>query len=424
MRIPPKRTHIHDKFTTYLNTSALESNLTDESPWLRDERLHRHFERHLKRVSDARERFWVAYWHNQWRRFPHSHARGHLFAYLQTPCFWAAHSFSQTLSKTPYSVIDCFQICFSIETRVRESDNKQLLIEKILRKFNPETTLNLEGYAQTVLKNALAYEIYKLTKIRTCSDWSLLNHKDIGDEVLKKSLERAGFAPDDLERIRLMRECFKLYFDGQAPSSQLWNHAADAFNQTRLNYCNWAPITANELEDYLQRTAKAIRSFYALSTKSLDAPIGYDGDGAKPLVEVLEDPRQLTLCDEVANEELWQQVDRLLTQAFQSLPPHKQTLLCLKYKSTPKVDNYAIADCLELDGTRARKGNKVSQLLKSSKLSLAKSLKPWVQQILHKSDASPLDVMESVTRAVDLWLDDRFVSNELIQVPSVEDIDE
>ena len=421
MRIPPKRTHTRDKFTTYLNISALDSDRSDDPPWLRDERLHRHFERHQQSVSNSQERFWVAYWHNQWKQSPQSHAKGHLFAYLQTPCFWAARSFAQTLSKTPYTVIDCFQICFSIETGARESDNRQLLVEKILWKFNPATTLNLEGYAQTILKNALAYEIYKLTKIRTCSDWSLLNHKDIGDEVLKNALEREGFSEGDRERIRLMRECFKLYFNGQSPSLQLWQSATDAYNQSRLNYGGWAAITANELEDYLQRTARAIRSFYALTTKSLDAPIGYEVGEGKPLVEMLEDPRQLSPSDEIANVELWQQVEALLIQAFQSLPPHKQTLLCLKYKSNPKLDNYAIAERLKLEGSRARKGNKVSQLLKSAKLALAKALKPWVQQIVHTSDDAPLDVIDGVTRAVDLWLDDGFISNEQLRAPSVED---
>ncbi len=408
MRTPPKRKYTRDKFTTYLNISALESSGAEGPPWLRDERLNRHLIRHEQQLANPQERFWVVYWHGQWKQAPQSLSKGHLLAYLQSPCFWAAHSFSQTLAKTPYSAIDCFQMCFAIEVRNHELGHRQSLVDKVLHKFNPATTNNLGGYAQTIFKNALATEIYKLTKLKTCNDWSLLNHKDIGADVLKHALEREGFPSVECDRFRLMRECFKLYYDGNSPTPQLWKAAATAYNRTRINNGNWPTITADELEEQLQHCANAIRSFYALSTQSLDAPIGTEAGNSKTLGEVLEDPQHYTQAEQIANTDLWKQAENLLVGAFKDLPSERQTLLSLKYASTPKLDNYAIADRLGLDGSRTRKGNKVTQMLKSTKLKLARSLQPWVQT-LQDSANSPLDVVEGVTHAVELWLEEFFL---------------
>ena len=425
MRTPPKRKQTREKFTTYLNISTLESwtSKADGPPWLRDERLSRHLKHHEQNLANPQERFWVVYWHSQWKRAPQSLARGHLVAYLQTPCFWAAYSFSQTLNKTPYSVIDCFQICFALETRNQELGHKQILFEKILHKFNPEIANNLSGYAQTIFKNALAHEIYKLTKVRTCTDWSLLNHKDIGEEVLKHALEREGLSDLECRQIRLMRKCFKLYFDGRSPNAFLWEQAAKAYNRTRLNYGNWPAIAANDLEDNLQLCAKAIRSFYSLSTRSLDTPIGNEASGSKTLGEVLEDPYQVAQAERIANTDLWHQAETLLVRVFQALPQNKQTLLLLKYSSHPKLDNYAIADRLNFEGTRVRKGNKVTQALKSTKLKLAKALIPWVERNLHNPSDSPLDVMEGVTKAVDMWLEEYFIPDRALRENPSKDIE-
>ncbi|MEM9155311.1 MAG: hypothetical protein AAGB13_09770, partial [Cyanobacteria bacterium P01_F01_bin.33] len=377
------------------------------SIWMTNLKLKYHFDKHERQLSESSEQFWVVYWHSQWRSQPRSLAREHLVAYLQEPCFWAAYDFRITLESTPYSVIDFFQICFALEINSSNPEKRITLIDKILDKYLPETSKSLGSYAQISFKHALGKEIYRLTRIRQCSNWSLLCHKDVGDEVLRNALTREGFPEIAREQMRLMCECFRLFFDGKSPTARVWKQIAAAYNRTKSNYGTWPTLTAVDLEERLELCGRAIRSFYALSVKSLDAPVGGSECDSRTLEDSLVDPFEaLSNIERLANRELWKEAEAILIQAFRELPRDKQMLLALKYGMSPKLDNYAIADRIGFEGSRTRKGNKVSQSIKSTKRKLARALAPWVENTLHAFATSPLDTMEGITKAIDLWLEE------------------
>ncbi len=82
--------------------------------WLVEPKLRRSMQHCLEQsrqtgMADLSEQFWVLYWHRRWQADSNYLATGHLSAYLQEACYWAAQRTISRLPNTQYGLSDCFQ---------------------------------------------------------------------------------------------------------------------------------------------------------------------------------------------------------------------------------------------------------------------------------------------------------------------------
>ena len=68
----------------------------------------------VSRQPENSEDFWVCYWYKVWQYQPESLANGHLSAYLQEVCYWAAHKTVAIFILAQYTVSDCFQMVTTV----------------------------------------------------------------------------------------------------------------------------------------------------------------------------------------------------------------------------------------------------------------------------------------------------------------------
>ena len=413
MITPPKRTFPLDKFTTYLNISALDTSDTSlQGPWLRDKHLQRHFIRHQDKLTNPQERFWVLYWHRSWQTL-HLYS-AHLKAYLHEPAFWAAHSFRTTLQKTPITVFDCFQLCFLIETNSEDIAAKESLFEKVLRKFTPAVNNNLSSYAQTILKNELSAQLKKQFGIISKNDWSLLNDENY---AIKAPLEQAGVSIAEYPNIRKMLDCYRLHYGNNPPTRQDWEAMTVAYN--RAKDVAWPRMTSEILKAKLEMCANAIRSYYRGSNETLEEAIADYRPNADEQIELDEEERDRQLYQQQM-EALRQELEAKLSEAFQALPDKQQQILRLKYGPVA-LERDELAKRMGFSGDRAL--NKVSQALGRAKKNLTAPAVPWVEQNLHFFTPTSLDEdsrqqkLKEVTanlrkNGVNTWLEAYFSSNQ------------
>jgi RNA polymerase sigma factor (sigma-70 family) len=332
------RTDLVAIFTTFL---SFEDGQT--SAWQAEPRLKRNLQRVLEKleIPSIDATYLVTYWHQQYQPLATNLPRLHLFAYVQEPCYWAAHRLSQRIASSStmalYSLSDCFQIAI-------------VDFPKILAKFDSSRGASLATYAEIAFSSVIRDTLRQRRELDICSDWSLVRR--ISKKRLIEALAQQGFSATQIEHYSLAWFCFRELWvpepHGQRSSSPpegIWVAVAEAYRQVKsIGQPDASPA---QLEQWLQQTGKLLRNYLYPQASSLNETLpGFEGrERLDSLVDSVFASSDRSVSDDdsplgqlIAQEEqqLAQsqqlQIQAVLDRGLQSLKPDWQTALQLYYQ--------------------------------------------------------------------------------------------
>jgi len=364
------------------------------SGWATDAKLRRSMKVCLERSSTERsDTFWALYWYKVWQNESSGVALTHISAYLQEVCYRAARKFARNFS-TQSSVGDCFQMAIA-------------RVDKILKRFNPEYSSNLKGYAELAFESIIKDVLRERREADICSDWALL-HK-LSRKRLVQSLQNAGFNAQSIESSLLAWECFKELYTGDntkirkltKPDAVIWEAITNLYNAERLSRLSLPTVVVNQqtIESWVLSSAKAARTFLYPKIVSADAPLKEENDGN--LLDILPADLPTSLLTEIIEQEeaanarnQQAQLNEFLHQAIAAMDAKSQQLLQVYYGQ--KLTQTEIAAHLKI------KQYTVSRRLSSIKKLLLLTLTQWSQNTLHISPKS--DVIDAINTSLEEWL--------------------
>ena len=218
------RQGITELFTTFLQFDADRA-----IGWASDGRLRRNISNRQQKLSkpEDSEDFWVSYWYNEWLSQTQNLASGHLSAYLQEVCYWAAHKTATHFSTGQYALSDYFQ---AIVTKT----------DKVLQGFKPNMGFNIKNYASAIFSSELKELLRQQKEVDICTDWRLL--RKVTQKRLVESLENAGLNPQIVERYVLVWKSYQALYAPRKekgtsklsrPDDAVWQSIAQLYNKER-----------------------------------------------------------------------------------------------------------------------------------------------------------------------------------------------
>ncbi len=391
-----------------LETFSTFLQFEDDLPrtWTIDGRLQRSMQRALQQIESQdptlrtpkNDRFWALYWHKKWNvqdntqnpNLPRNLAFEHLSAYLQETCFWCVNRMRSQFSNTQYTLSDCFQIAI-------------VRVQKILHGFDPQQGFGLTNYASTVFGTALRDALRQKQEVDICSNWSLL--RKTSQKRVNEALYHAGLSPQTIAQYSIAWQTFKaLYVPTQAsgtrqlprPDDATWIQITTEYNQQNPT----AKIDSTTLEQWLNKTAQALRHYLNPDVVSINAPKpGQDEGEWQDNLTDADKPDSL-LANLIADEEHQARLDQrsqletVLEQAIAQCDEELRSILHLYYGSNQTQQQ--IATQLNI------KQYTISRRLTKAKEILLKHLVTWSQNDLHIS-LTP-DVLQGMGSLLDDWL--------------------
>jgi RNA polymerase sigma factor (sigma-70 family) len=372
------------------------------SHWAADAQLRRNITQRLPQVgkdtAESSESFWVLYWHKRWQLQAEPLATGHLAAYLQEACYWAAQQSMQNLASSQFKLSDCFQSAISE-------------LPKVLKDYNASQGASLKTYANLRFRNAIRDRLRQQRETDCRSDWGLL--RKLSQKRFVEVLQGAGLPIEMIDRYRLAWTCFKVYCaptDAPAtrqlaqPDRTTWIAIAKLYNAQCQKLAPAPEVKPEELERWLKFCAKQARNALYPTTTSLNLE---STSGSGELQDTLTDADENSpIANLILAEELQEQHDRrtqvseALTTALQQLNPQIQTLLRLYYGK--KLTQQQIAAELET------KQYTISRRLSSTKETLLLALARWSQELLHISLTST--AVKDMSIVLEEWLQTHYGS--------------
>jgi RNA polymerase sigma factor (sigma-70 family) len=345
-------------------------------------------------AESSSETFWMLHWYEHWQARTHALAMPHLTAYVQETCYWTAQKLTRMLPGQQ-SVADLFQTAIAH-------------VEKVLKGFNPQLSVNLKSYAEcrfaSVLKNVLRQQ----REASFCTDWFLLH--STSKKRLVEALQQFGESPATIQNDVLVWRCFQECYVPQTsqqahklakPNSERWQAIATAYNAERLSHLGATnpAATPEWVEKRLLHCAKAIRAYQLPAIVSVDAPL--PGQESGDLLDNLPDDAQATgLTELITQEEQTQranqqkQMTAVIQTAIAELDETGRSLLQLYYQQG--LTQQQIAQTLDI------KQYTVSRQLSRLRQKLLLALANWSQQTLHIALTS--GVLDGMSDILEEWL--------------------
>lgn len=367
--------------------------------WVSDPKLARTMQQQLLKNRDAErsEKFWALRWFRLRQQYPQ--ASGHLWAYLQESCYWAADRVTRRFPMVQCSLADGFQIAIAN-------------VDRILNGYNPDYGSDLKAYASTAFGNCLRDQLRQRQEINISSDWGLLRR--LSQTQLSNALFAAGFI--SIEPYILIWQCFNTVCVPEpgrarvlpAPSEAQLTAIAKRYSQLcRDRISNFdtvdigIDIGTNQLREELVQLATMARAYLNPTVTSLNQP-QYDDSGEEQLDALPADDSPMTqlLTTEAYNEQQQrlQQISEVLENELVGLDTSSQTLLNLYYQQN--LTQSEIANQLNI------KQYQVSRKLSRIRQQLLLSVISWGQHTLHIS--SKAAVLASVSEVIHEWLQDHY----------------
>ncbi|ARV60543.1 group 3/4 sigma-70 RNA polymerase sigma factor [Nostocales cyanobacterium HT-58-2] len=371
------------------------------STWMWDASLRRSIQNSLLKIpqTDNDENFWAIYWHRSWLKTPNSLAVGHLSAYLQESCYWAAKRTVPQFASVQCNLSDCFQMAIAE-------------VPKILKACDPNQQASLKSYSSTAFGNIIRDALRQKQEIDFCSDWGLL--LKISRKRLQESLQNAGLSPEIIAHYLLAWTCFENGYilskssknrKLQRPDQETWELIAQNYNQLRLTQLNLSEpeCSAQTLEKWLQICVKQVRTYLYPTVSSLNLP--QPGQGERELQDDLPSGTdESLLASLIAEEEAISkknqqtEIKNFLIAALAKLDLQSQQLLSLYYRQG--LTQQQIAKQLEIQQYQ------VSRRLSKVRESLLLAITKWSQEKLHISPTS--NVVKHISTVLEEWLQDYF----------------
>lgn len=392
-----ERSTITEQFSTFIE-------LADDrfSRWVTNARLSHSMRLALKQVNAelnqqpirAAAQFWTTYWHKRWRDGGEgsraSLPYGHLAAFMQEPCYWAAHKMAR-FSNQPSGLADYFQLAIA-------------RFDYVLRHFSTAQSARLDAYAYTAFCNIIRDTLRQRKELDICSDWALLRR--ISKKRLEASLRAAGL--QDVDQYVLAWRCYKRVHTPSPhgtrqlhqPAAAVWQAIAQEFNQQRQTLDPVPPsCDAAVLAQGLRRCAAAARAYLYPKSTSLNEP--QPGRDSGELQDTLVGPESCSLMDVIVLEEeaaarrsQQLEVDQVLREALLRLPDETQGILKRYYQQGQTQQQ--IAQALDL------KQYTISRRLSKARETLLKQVSIWSRDTLHISLTS--DVVTGINSVLEEWL--------------------
>lgn len=396
-----KRASVTEQFSTFVE-------LTNErfSRWVPDGRLMRSMmialtcrQQQGKSISQGKapapRNFWAVYWHQQWQQKGESEptdsvSRGHLAAFVQESCYWAAQKTSQFGSDL-YTLADYFQMAIA-------------RLDTVLNCFAPERGSQLDTYAYIAFKNIIRETLRQRKEINICSDWQLL--LQVSQKRLGHALRTAG--QKEVTQPTFVWRCFKAVYEPATHtarqlddrSADIWSMIAHEYNQQRQTLTPVPPHgDAKMLSDELRRCAAAVRAYLYPQVTSLNLP--QSGRESGEVQDTLMDQDAASLLDAMVMAEATatraqqqRNVDQVLREALSKLTDEAQQIFSLYYREGQTQQQ--IAQVMDV------KQYTVSRRLSKARESMLKQVAIWSRDTLHISLTS--DVLININTVLEEWL--------------------
>ncbi|HEY9621295.1 MAG TPA: sigma-70 family RNA polymerase sigma factor [Crinalium sp.] len=391
------RKNLIDIFSTF-------AQLTDDrfSRWVTDTNLRRNIKTYLQHPDaltdlDSVDWFWVKHWYQEWCAGVSGFAQGHLSAYLQETCYWAAHKMLASSINLPYKLSDCFQMAIAD-------------LPNVLKGYSPSQGASLKTYASISFSNTIRDNLRQRQETNSRTDWGLL--RKVSQRQLMEALESEGLSAENIASYRLAWTCFKTCYAPSEvsntrrlsrPEAATWEAIATLYNQQRSRQLAAdAPAATPELiETWLKRAAGRIRAYLNPQMTSLNIA-KFDESSSGELLDDLTDlsgesPLMVLMAEEDWQERQTQrsQINDILMAALQGLDPQTQRLIDLYYREG--LTQQQLAEKLDV------KQYTVSRRLSSAKEALLRSLARWSQETLHITLTSP--VVKQMSIVLEEWLE-------------------
>ncbi|NJR40966.1 MAG: sigma-70 family RNA polymerase sigma factor [Leptolyngbyaceae cyanobacterium CSU_1_4] len=401
------RQKIIEKFSTFAQfTNDRFSN------WAIEPRLQRSMQREIAKTTnlggtELGETFWVLYWYQCYQSqsltlsgslsgsLSETFAEGHLAAYLQETCYWAAHRLVMD-AKGLELLPDCFQLAIAT-------------LPRVLQSYRSEQGASLKTYALLSFSNAIRDSFRQQQECSRRTDWGLL--RKVSQKCLIEALQMAGQSPATIARYRLAWTSFKTLYAPTAtrqlaaPDAKTWEAIAQLYQRHSdlSNVSETSLIHPEMLESWLKDCAKQVRAYLCPPITSLNIKKFEDGSGElqDDLPDCAENYAENTpMAALMALEELQErraqslQVSQILHRALEKLDPQMKTLLALYYSE--QLTQQQIAQQLEI------KQYTVSRRLSSTKEILLRAIAQWSQESLHITLTSP--AIQQMSMVLEEWL--------------------
>jgi RNA polymerase sigma factor (sigma-70 family) len=370
--------------------------------WVQDGRLRRNMQRNLANCASppqpAPEAYWVLYWYQRWTQ-PSDTATalafGHLSAYLQESCYWAAERTVRKISDTHYPLSDCFQMAIA-------------KVHTVLKRFKPERGASLKAFANLVFPSLLAEEIRVGQEVTFSTNFGLLRR--VSKKRLIEALRQVGLSPTEIAQYKLAWVCFNtLYVPKQVGTkslpqvdADLWLKITTLYNTERRTQLDRATpdCTPAIMEGWLNQCAAWVRAYLCPAIESLNvAKLGLESGGE--MQDDLANPEQESLLADLINLEQDQESQKqradlqtAIATALTQLEPKLQTILQLYYQQglTQK----------QIMRTLSKSQSTVSRDLGKARETLLTALVQWSQTTLNISP-TPHRIKE-MSAALEEWL--------------------
>lgn len=313
--------------------------------WRSDPKLQQNMQRLVELDRDATEEFWARYFLRVLREELEAescggqdYAKGHLFAYLQRLCYFVALKLNRKHSgvdflRQLYTYQDYFQIANSFA-----SDPA-----KLLKNFKFDLPYTVQAYAKPplegLIKQIIGKENKQINRLKY-SHWGLLKNTKKGE--LEAAL-RGRVKQDQVEQYLLVWQCFmEIYASTTShgsrslapPTDEEFQQMTRRYNQRRLGlYEPGEAVDECRVRQMLEVCTSAVRDWRTVSFSYPDANRDVfdpsSGDCWETIIPDIPDYTSNELLARLEQEDAWNQINELLSQAFAQLSAYDQSLLRL-----------------------------------------------------------------------------------------------
>ncbi|PZV07711.1 MAG: RNA polymerase subunit sigma-70 [Leptolyngbya sp.] len=394
------RQEIVELFSTFLQFE------TDYfSHWVIDLRLRRSMRRRLEdydkresafiSASLSLEQFWALYWYQCWQTQANTLAEGHLSAYLQEPCYWAAQRIARQFTNVQFGVSDYCQMAIAE-------------IRTVLKGFKPDRGASLKTFANIAFPRLLKDQLRQRQEANLCSSLGLLRR--VSKKRLLEALRQASLSPEAIAQYQLAWMCFNaLYVQTQTGTNQLpgvdrnlWIAIAHLYNTEQHQQLVSTKTDTNPetIERWLNQCATWVRAYLYPPVESLNVPkAGLDSGGE--IQDNLTDSLQESLLTELITQEERQerqeqyfQIHSAIASALKQLDSQSQELLRLYYQQG--LTQQQIMQQIQMSQAT------VSRRLTKAREALLMALIAWSQQTVN-SLPTPNQIKD-MSAALEEWL--------------------
>lgn len=394
------RQEIVELFSTFLQFE------TDHfSRWVTDLRLRRSIQRRVKDYSKhesasisaslSLEQFWAIYWYQCWQTQANDLAEGHLAAYLQEPCYWAAQRIVKQFTNVQFGVSDYCQMAIAE-------------IRTILKGFKPDRGASLKTFASIAFPSLLKDQLRQRREANLCSSLGLLRR--ISKKRLLEALRQTGLSAATIAQYQLAWMCFNaLYVPSQTGTKQLppvdralWIAIAGLYNTQRYHQLVSARAdgTPETMERWLNQCATWVREYLYPAVESLNVPkVGLEAGGERQ--DDLTEPLQESLLtewmmqeDDQVRQAQQSQIRSAIVTALEQLNAQSQELLRLYYQQGQTQQQ--IMQQLQMSQAT------VSRRLTKAREALLLALIEWSQQTVNNLPNPNL--IKDMSAALEEWL--------------------